>query len=55
MAISKPVSVGNGEWAVKTTHGIKIFSDGETAEDFYLLNKYREETKSHGNSSSTRQ
>jgi hypothetical protein len=49
MAISKPAPLGNGEWAVKTDHGTKVFSDGETAEDFYLLNKHREETKSHGN------
>jgi hypothetical protein len=51
MAISKPISVGNGKWVVKTDHGDKVFSDGETAEDFYLLNKHREKIKSHGNSS----
>lgn len=39
--ISEPVSLSNGTWIVKTSNGIKVFSDGETAQDFYLLNKYR--------------
>lgn len=39
--ISEPVPLPNGMWIVKTSKGIKIFSDEETAEDFYLLNKGR--------------
>lgn len=55
MSISKPVSLASGKWLVETSNGPKIFDDGETAHDFYLINKYREEQKSHGNSPSTRQ
>jgi hypothetical protein len=51
--ISKPISLNNGTWAVQTAQGLKVFSDGETAQDFYLINKHREEQKLHGNSSST--
>ncbi len=49
MPISEPVRLSGGLWAVETSHGTKIFSDGETAEDFYLLNKHREEKDSDGN------
>jgi hypothetical protein len=49
MPISKPVCVSPGMWVVETPYGMKIFSDGETAEDFYLLNKHREEKNSDGN------
>jgi hypothetical protein len=49
--ISKPTYYREGMWAVETSHGMKIFSDQETAYDFYLLNKHREEQKSDGNSS----
>ena len=51
--ISKPVSISNGTWTVQTPNGLKIFSDGETAYDFYLINKYKEnqEQKPHGNPS----
>lgn len=40
--ISEPVLLTGGTWIVQTSHGTKIFSDGETAYDFYLLNKHRE-------------
>jgi hypothetical protein len=49
--ISEPTYYREGMWAVETSHGMKIFSDQETAYDFYLLNKHREEQKSDGNSS----
>lgn len=49
MPISEPVRLSEGMWVVQTSHGMKIFSDGETAEDFYLLNKHREEKNSDGN------
>lgn len=52
--ISKPISLPNGTWAVQTSHGIKIFSEAETAHDFYLINKNRE-LKSDGNSFNSRQ
>jgi hypothetical protein len=29
------------KWAVNTENGVKYFEDGETAHDFYLLNKHR--------------
>jgi hypothetical protein len=51
MSISQPVSLSNGRWLVQTSNGPKIFEDGETAHDFYLINKHREDQKSHGNSS----
>lgn len=50
MPISQPVSTSNGKWLVQTSNGPKIFEDGETAEDFYLINKHREDQKAHGNS-----
>jgi hypothetical protein len=53
--ISEPIPQGNGTWVVNTPHGPKTFSDGETATDFYLLNKHREDQKlqadSNGNPS----
>ena len=49
--ISEPVYYREGMWGVETPQGMKIFSDQETAYDFYLLNKHREEQKSDGNSS----
>jgi hypothetical protein len=52
--ISEPISLQNGTWAVQTRHGTKIFSDGETAEDFYLINKHRE-SQQNGNPSNPRQ
>lgn len=52
--ISKPEILPNGSWAVNTRYGVKIFSDGETAYDFYLINKYIEEQKSNGNQSDPR-
>lgn len=51
MPISQPVSLPDGRWLVQTSNGPKIFEDGETAHDFYLINKYREEHKSHGDPS----
>jgi hypothetical protein len=51
MSISEPLRLGQGKWVVNTSNGPKIFEDGETAEDFYLINKNREERKSHGNQS----
>ena len=51
MPISEPLELGYGKWLVSTSAGLKIFDDGETAEDFYLLNKNREERNSHGNQS----
>jgi hypothetical protein len=48
--ISEPVYYREGMWGVETPQGMKIFSDQETAYDFYLLNKHREEQKSDGNS-----
>jgi hypothetical protein len=53
--ISEPIPQNNGTWTVKTSHGEKLFSDGETAEDFYLLNKHREQKNPHGNSTHPRQ
>jgi hypothetical protein len=50
MSISKPVSITNGKWLVQTSNGHKIFEDGETAQDFYLINKHREDQKAHGDS-----
>lgn len=50
MSISQPVNLPNGRWLVQTSYGPRIFEDGETAHDYYLINKYREEQKSHGNS-----
>jgi hypothetical protein len=41
--ISEPTYVREGLWGVETSNGLKIFSDEETAHDFYLLNKHREE------------
>lgn len=55
MSISKPVSLTQGKWLVETSNGPRIFDDGETAHDFYLINKHREEQKLNGDSSSTRQ
>ena len=49
MPISKPISLSGGKWLVETSHGSKIFEDGETAYDFYLLNKHREDKELHGN------
>lgn len=49
MSISEPLRLGHGKWVVNTPNGPKIFEDGETAEDFYLINKNREKQKSHGN------
>lgn len=49
MPISEPLRLEYGKWMVNTSNGPKIFEDGETAEDFYLMNKNREERKSHGN------
>lgn len=54
MSISKPVSLSNGKWLVETNNGPKIFEDGETAHDFYLINKHREEKRLDGNSPSPR-
>lgn len=51
MPISKPLELGYGKWLVSTSAGPKIFDDGETAEDFYLLNKNKEERKLHGDQS----
>jgi hypothetical protein len=53
MPISEPVSLRNGRWIVETSHGPKIFEDGETAYDFYLINKHREEKMAHGDSPDT--
>jgi hypothetical protein len=50
VSISKPISIQNGRWLVETSHGPKIFEDGETAHDFYLINKHREKQLSNGNS-----
>jgi len=50
MGITEPVSQRNGTWTVQTSDGIKIFSDGESAHDFYLINKHREEQETNGNS-----
>jgi hypothetical protein len=52
--ISEPESQKDGTWVVHTSHGPKVFSDGETAEDFYILNRHRETQQQHGNSSSPR-
>jgi hypothetical protein len=49
MPISEPVCLPGGMWVVQTSYGTKLFSDGETAYDFYLLNKHREEKNSNGN------
>lgn len=49
MSISKPISLPGGKWLVQTSHGPKTFEDGETAYDFYLINKHREDQKSNGN------
>jgi len=54
MPITKPTHLKDGLWVVETSNGLKTFPDGETAEDFYLLNKHREEQK-NGNSLSPRQ
>jgi hypothetical protein len=54
VSISKPISIHNGKWLVETSHGSKIFEDGETAHDFYLINKHREEQRSNGNPPSPR-
>jgi hypothetical protein len=48
--IKEPVCI-KGTWVVELSDGYQItFGDGETAQDFYLLNKAREE-QTHGNSS----
>jgi hypothetical protein len=51
MSISQPLCLSNGKWLVNTSFGPKIFDEGESAHDFYLLNKHREEQKSNGNQS----
>lgn len=51
MPISEPISLKDGKWLVQTSNGPKIFSDGETAQDFYLINKHREQQKPNGNPS----
>ena len=50
MPISEPVQVRNGTWVVQTPQGSKVFSDGETAYDFYLIHRHREHSKPHGDS-----
>lgn len=52
MGITEPIYQRNGTWTVQTSQGIKIFSDGESAYDFYLINKHREEKQTNGNASS---
>lgn len=48
--IKEPV-FENGHWVVELSNGRRIpFEDGETAEDFYLINRHIERAK-HGNSS----
>lgn len=45
--ISEPTYFREGKWMVETSNGPKIFSDQETAYDFYALNKHREEQQSN--------
>jgi len=48
--IKEPICI-KGHWVVELSDGYQVkFSDGETAQDFYLLNKAREE-QTYGNPS----
>jgi len=47
--IKEPICI-KGTWVVELSDGYQVtFGDGETAQDFYLLNKDREEN-TDGNS-----
>lgn len=54
MSISKPVYLTNNKWLVQTSNGPRIFEDGETAYDYYLINKHISDNKPHGNTSNPR-
>lgn len=48
--IKEPICI-KGFWVVELSDGYQVkFNDGETAQDFYLLNKAREE-QTYGNPS----
>jgi hypothetical protein len=50
MAVSEPTYFREGKWAVETSNGVKVFSDQETAYDFYALQKHAEQQQTNGDS-----